>query len=199
MNPDRTRAKAALRVDKVILRFRKDKLPPAATFYEAELGRLTRPNRKGWYQANCPFHKSKSGKSFAVNSETGAFHCWGCDARGGDIVDFVMLRNSLSFKEACQQLGCWDEAGQPVEGRPGPPVRYLVLDFRIGGVEYRAEVKDEPKSELQLDRRFYANAKDRLTEIRKGDAEVFEGEEQAQWGILASSWELIRMGVGDGN
>src|SRR5436190_23283248 len=50
-----------LRVARVALHFRRDKLPPARSFYEFELGKLTRPNRKGWAQTRCPFHESKSG------------------------------------------------------------------------------------------------------------------------------------------
>jgi hypothetical protein len=191
-----------LRLDRVIARttptgrFRKDLLPPTRDFYESELGKLTGPNGKGWALGNCPSHKSKSGKSFSVNVDSGAFHCWGCDARGSDIIDFIRLRDGLSFKEACRQLGCWDEAGKPVKVRPGPLVHHLVIDFTIDGVEYQSDlVRDEPTTELQLDRWFHAAAADRLAQIRDRDAEKFEGEQEVQWGILATSWELIRMEV----
>lgn len=202
--PQTSKHRNPLRVDRVIVRstpadrFRRDELPPPTLFYPAELGKFSRPNRKGWCLANCPFHNSKSGKSFAINIETGGFRCWGCDARGGDIVDFLRRRYGLSFKEACQQLGCWDEDGQPVVVRPGPLVRYLVLHFSNDGNQFREQVRDEPTTELQLDRRLHAAAADRLAEIRKGDAEVFDGEEETQWGILATSWEVIRMEVDDG-
>jgi hypothetical protein len=173
--------------------FRRELLPPARAFYEGEVGKLTRPSR-GWAKANCPFHKSKSGTSFSVNIETGGFHCFGCDARGGDLIDFVMLRDHLSFKAAAQSLGAWGEVGKPVKRRPsGPPVRYLVMDFTIDDQQYHAEVPDEPRNELQRLRRFQAEARDRLSEIRQGGAERFEGEEETQWGILATSWELVQM------
>lgn len=199
MNDPTVKSKVALRVNKAVLRFRKDKLPPARTFYEAELGELRRPSR-GWAQpkAGCPFHESASKTSFAVHLETGAFHCFGCSASGGDIIAFIMLRYGLSFKEACVQLGCWDEDARPIKVRRGPPVRYLVCDFIIDGVEHHEGVNDEPESELQLERRFYAEAKDRLTELRDGDTERFEGEEQVQWGIMATAWELIQMELGHG-
>src|ERR1700693_6444909 len=86
----------ALRLDRVIVRsaptgrFRGDRLPPPALFYPPELGKLSRRNGRGWAVSRCPFHASKSGRSFSVNLETGGFHCWGCDARGGDIIDFVL-------------------------------------------------------------------------------------------------------------
>jgi len=179
-------------------RFRKELSPQPETFYQDVLGKLSRPNHKGWVTCRCPFHKSKSGKSFSVNLESGGFHCFGCDAKGGDIIAFVMLRVHCDFKTAAKQLGAWDDGGKVPARRPGPLVRYLVLDVIIDGVEYRAEVLDEPRTEFQQLRRFHAEASDRLSEIRRGDAEKFEGEEQAQWNILADSWELIQMEVPSG-
>ena len=185
-----------LRVARVALHFRRDKLPPARSFYEFELGKLTRPNRKGWAQTRCPFHESKSGKSFSVNLDSGGFHCFGCDAKGGDLVSFLRLQG-LSFKEACARLGAWDESGKPIKVRPGPPVRYLVMEFTIDGIEYRASVPDEPTTELRRLRRFHVAAHDRLIEIRNGD-DAGDDEEEVQWGILASSWALIQMEVTGG-
>ena len=91
--------------------FDKSALPPARSFYERELGRLTRPDRKGWVRGNCPFHKSKSGKSFAANLDSAGYYCFGCDARGGDVVAFFMKRYSLNFKGAAQRLGAWRGEG----------------------------------------------------------------------------------------
>ena len=71
------------------------------------------------------------------------------------------------------------------------------MDFTIDGVEYRAEVEDEPKNELQRLRRFYADASDRLSELHNGSSEKFQDEENVQWGILADSWELIQMEAGN--
>ena len=86
-------------------------IPPARTFYEKELGKLTRPSR-GWARANCPFHESKSKTSFSVNLDSGGgFCCFGCGAKGGDPVDFVRLRYKLDFRGACRELGCWRESG----------------------------------------------------------------------------------------
>lgn len=95
-------------------RFRKDRLPPARTFYEAELGELRREDSRGWAKpkAGCPFHESESKTSFAVNLRTGAYHCFGCEASGGDVVSFLMRRYSLTFRAAAQRLGAWDDALQ---------------------------------------------------------------------------------------
>jgi DNA primase len=81
-------------------------LPPARSFYQAELGELRRPDRKGWARpkSGCPFHASESKKSFFVNVDRGGFYCFGCDAKGGDVIEFVRLRYKLSFPDALRHL-----------------------------------------------------------------------------------------------
>jgi len=176
-------------------RFRPELLPAPRQFYETEGVKPGRPNHKGWCPGRCPFHNSKSGKSFAVHID-GAFVCRGCGVRGHDVIAFLRLRYGLSFKEACQQLGAWHEDNERVSKLLRRRLaRYLIMDCVIDCVPYHAEVNDEPKSELQLLRKFHADAKNRLSEIHRGDTEKFDGEEEVQWGILASSWELIEAEV----
>jgi hypothetical protein len=177
-----------------IPRFLRERLPAPKSFYEDELGQLSRPNRAGWCACRCPFHHSRSGKSFAIHVD-GAFVCRGCGVKGGSVISFLRLRYGLNFKQACQRLGAWEDGGhqRSTKVRPGPLVPYLVWEFTIDGVTYRAEVNDEPKTELQLHRRLYADARDRLHELHQGAAEQFENEEELQWGIFAASWELIEM------
>ena len=66
---------------------------------------------KTW-KACCPFHKEKT-PSFTVSSEKGFFYCFGCQ-EGGDIFDFVMKMENLSFAETVEKLA--DIAG--VEYKP---------------------------------------------------------------------------------
>jgi CHC2 zinc finger len=194
MNSGRTKAEA-LRVNKLALRRVNDsKLPPVRSFFEDELGcQLSRPDRRGEAGGNCCFHQSKKRKSFKVNVETGLWFCHGCGF-GGDMYSFVERRYGLSYLDAAKYLGTLED-GAPIEV-PTRLVPYLIFEYDVDGVHYRAEVNDEPKSALQLDRRLHAAAADRLAEIRKGDAEVFEGEAETQWGILALSWNLIQMELG---
>lgn len=56
-------------------------------------------NKKGF--ASCPFHSEKTA-SFRVY-EDGTFHCFGCGAHG-DVINFTMLINNISFNEACKHL-----------------------------------------------------------------------------------------------
>ena len=64
------------------------------------------------YKACCPFHQEKT-PSFTCSSEKGLFYCFGCQA-GGDIFDFLMKIENLSFNEALEKLA--DMAG--VEYKP---------------------------------------------------------------------------------
>lgn len=52
--------------------------------------------------ALCPFHTEKSA-SFAIFTDSNTYHCFGCGA-GGDVIDFVMKRESLPFRDAVKKL-----------------------------------------------------------------------------------------------
>ena len=86
----------------------RSRLPPPRSFYEQELGELGRRSR-GWTtpKAGCPFHPSKSKTSFRVNLDSGAFKCFACAAHGGGVIDYVMQRDRIGFKQAVQELGAW--------------------------------------------------------------------------------------------
>ena len=52
--------------------------------------------------AHCPFHDDKT-PSFVIYKEENTFHCFGCGAHG-DVMDFVMRRDGLSFRKAIRML-----------------------------------------------------------------------------------------------
>lgn len=58
----------------------------------------------------CPFHSEKT-PSFSVNPEKRFFYCFGCGT-GGNVINFVMKIENLSFTEAVIKLA--QEAGIPV-------------------------------------------------------------------------------------
>ncbi len=61
---------------------------------------------RGGFWALCPFHTEKT-PSFFVDTRDGHFHCFGgCakDDRHGDVIQFVMRREGLTFAEACARL-----------------------------------------------------------------------------------------------
>ena len=83
-------------------------LPPPQSFYQRELGKLSRPSR-GWARSRCPFHNGNNPWAFSVNLGMGGFHCFNCGVKGGDVLSFLQLRYNLDFKTAAKQLGAWRE------------------------------------------------------------------------------------------
>ncbi|MDI6758660.1 MAG: CHC2 zinc finger domain-containing protein [Candidatus Omnitrophota bacterium] len=56
------------------------------------------------YQALCPFHADKNPSlSISFKGDKWLWHCFGCSAKG-TVVDFVMKKEGLSFKEAYKKL-----------------------------------------------------------------------------------------------
>ena len=52
----------------------------------------------------CPFHSDKKPGSFRINLVTGAFKCFACGIKGGDIIAFTMAINGLQFTDALKRL-----------------------------------------------------------------------------------------------
>jgi DNA primase len=122
--------------------FDRSALPPAKSYYERELGELRRPDRKGWAKPKrgCPFHDSRSKTSFHVNVDSGAFYCFGCQAKGGDILQFVRLRYGLSFPDALKRFHI--ETSYRPKPRPKEPpmsLEQMVARKLARAVEYGME------------------------------------------------------------
>ncbi|MET0105796.1 MAG: CHC2 zinc finger domain-containing protein [Sedimenticola sp.] len=54
------------------------------------------------YKASCPFHQDKE-ESFYINNDRNFFHCFSCGAHG-DVIDFIMNYDDLSFKDVMIML-----------------------------------------------------------------------------------------------
>ena len=54
------------------------------------------------YRGLCPFHRETQ-PSFTVYNDTNSFYCFGC-GRGGDVINFVMEIEDITFKDAVEQL-----------------------------------------------------------------------------------------------
>lgn len=82
-----------------------------------------KPKADGWTQNfRCPFHEDKNG-SFGANLQTGAYQCFGCEAKGGSVIDHAMNTRGLDFDQARAALADeWHiEAGTGT--RPAPRKR----------------------------------------------------------------------------
>jgi CHC2-type zinc finger protein len=183
-----------LRVNKTVLRFSKDRLPSALSFYEAELGKLTRPNRRGWTMADCPFHKSKSHRSLSVNLEHGGFHCFGCDARGGGLIDFVMLRNACDFKSAATKLGAWQDVSDvdryAIAQQSAEREKKRAEEARLERLahEQRIQLRDEIHTTARIQR----ETSDRLGQILQGVTPAHDDEADLCWAILSLALDDLR-------
>ena len=76
------------------------------------------------YQTNCPFHNDKN-PSFFINSNTGQYCCFGCEAQG-DVFTFLQNYKGYTFPEACKIASKYgieplkkpQEAWKPKEPKP---------------------------------------------------------------------------------
>jgi DNA primase len=74
------------------------------------------------YKGLCPWHDD-SKPSLHVNPDRQSFKCWVCVDAGGDVFDFLMKIEGISFREALQMLS--ERAGIPLathSGRPAEPL-----------------------------------------------------------------------------
>ncbi len=65
----------------------------------------------------CPFHEERTA-SFRVSPERQTWRCFGACSTGGDVIDYIIKRDGVSFREALQILGI--RRGRPA--RPDPAV-----------------------------------------------------------------------------
>jgi DNA primase len=169
-------------------RFQRELLPPPRTFYAKELGKLSRPSR-GWAQGNCPFHESKSKRSFSVNLDTGGFYCHGCQAHGGDVLAFTMQRYRLHFKDAARELGAWDEAGKitrsEIERQRRKRERRAAEEAAKQEAERNARV--EAANWLLTLKRIYDCASKRLSQLRS----LPESEQAQSSAEIEQCWQLM--------
>ncbi len=96
----------------------------------------------------CPFHDEKS-PSFQVTPSRGFYYCFGCQA-GGDVINFVMQIDALSFAEAVERLAekfgvqLQREEGDDAEQRPRGPQRGKLIEAHRVAQEFYAEQLTTP-------------------------------------------------------
>jgi DNA primase len=87
-----------------------DELRDRLTLSEV-IGRRVKVVRAGReHKACCPFHHEKT-PSFTISDEKQFYHCFGCGAHG-DVIEFLMQNDRLTFMEAVEALAA--EAGMQV-------------------------------------------------------------------------------------
>jgi DNA primase len=77
----------------------------ASAYYSRVLPTMPPSRRSGWVDGGlCPFHDDQHRGNFRVNLDTGAFTCFSCGAKGGDILAFHQRRHALDFQETIRDL-----------------------------------------------------------------------------------------------
>ena len=96
--------------------FKRELLPDPVSLFEAE--GLTLSGRGVWRTTRCDFHGGSD--SMRVKTSNGAWVCMACDAKGGDVVDFVMQRHGSDFLSTVRALGAYveNDKARPSHDRP---------------------------------------------------------------------------------
>jgi hypothetical protein len=85
-------------------KFDRSLLPTPASYYSKQFQKLK--IKSEWITTHCCFHDDKT-PSLSINLVAGHFRCFGCGAKGGDIVAFHQLKYGMSFIEAVNCFGAW--------------------------------------------------------------------------------------------
>ena len=85
--------------------FNKSKLPDPIVYCSERNFRLI--GNRTWRNTICPFHQDTK-PSLVIHVEKGAFKCFSCGAKGGDVLAFHQLLHKMSFVDACKDLGAWE-------------------------------------------------------------------------------------------
>jgi len=108
-----------------------------------------KPAGGGSLKGLCPFHDERS-PSFHVTPAKGLYHCFGCQA-GGDVIDFVMKTDMVTFAEAVEKLAArfgvtlrYAEGGPARGGQQGQRTRLIEANAKAANF-FRANL-DAPSA-----------------------------------------------------
>ena len=143
------------------------------------------------FVGSCPWHKSKSGRSFVVYPEQQTWRCWGC-AIGGDVFSFFMHWAEVSFPAAVKftakfagiELGCnlSEEASRRSSARTELRQIETQIDEILDGEYMRIAC------ELDRMNRMQVRAGRCLSELSSGAVSRFANEIEFCRSALAFAW-----------
>ena len=103
------------------------------------------------YWARCPFHDEKTA-SFSVSPSKQIYHCFGCGV-GGNVLNFVMEYEKLSFIEAIKQLA--ERVNIPLEFEDVDPQEQSdtgkLRDIHVRAIELFHQELFKPSGKVALD------------------------------------------------
>lgn len=78
---------------------------PASLYYARMLRTMPESKRTGWIDGGlCPFHADRHRGNFRVHLPSGAYCCFACGAKGGDMLAFHQAHTGLSFQDSLRDL-----------------------------------------------------------------------------------------------
>jgi CHC2 zinc finger len=146
------------------------------------------------FVGSCPWHQSRSRRSFVVYPQKQTWRCWGC-AVGGDVFSFFMRFAGISFPAAVKLVA--NIAGGTVDGNTSKGVsEQLSTRTELGQVEKQvAKILDaefmQAARELDRANRIQVRAGLRLAELLKGSIGRFAGETEFCWSALQHARALL--------
>ena len=143
---------------------------------------LSLQRRGSNYLGLCPFHQEKT-PSFNVIPSKGIYHCFGCQA-GGDVFEFVMNIEGLSFVEAVKDLA--SSVGVEVPERELTPTELAAIRKRATLYEVLEEAADFYASVLWT--HSDGRAAREYLESRKINAETIK---RARLGYAPDGWSRL--------
>jgi DNA primase len=87
-------------------KFERCRLPNPMDYYRQLFSYLPVRTDMKWVNVCCCFHEDNK-PSLSLNLLSGGFHCFGCGAKGGDVLAFHMLRFGIPFTKAVTFFGAW--------------------------------------------------------------------------------------------
>jgi hypothetical protein len=106
-------------------------------------GAVFQKHSAGWHSP-CPIHHGDNKTAFSVWIEDGKqkWHCFTRDCGGGDLIDYVMARDHVDLKRACEILG----GSEPMTQEE---IKSASEERRKRAEEYEAQKRAEHKQALE--------------------------------------------------
>jgi hypothetical protein len=153
-------------------KFKRENLPDPISYFENR-GHTLFGNSGKQFRTDCTIHGGKS-SNLSVLRESGAFFCFSCGAKGGDVLSYEMQDTGCDFVTAARALGAWvDDGHAPIKYKPSPLTprqALLVLAFESTLAAVSASNVGNGVVMSQTDRARLLNAASRINQI----AEAFQ-------------------------
>lgn len=107
--------------------FDRNLLPEPENYFESR-GHTLFGRSKKRFRIACSIHGGSS-PNLSVHRQTGAWFCFSCSAKGGDVLAYEMQDAGSDFVTAAKALGAWTDDGRPSTYKPAPLSARAMLEI----------------------------------------------------------------------